>query len=156
MTADQMAEMVSDDTLEKFGFVWKLGDIGSGGTGPDKRILGQTPYVYIENVRKFDETFPGIAQGAMNGTSIKVTCQDVTRTLMEKNQRTPVKEMRTAVINRLRGVKARSTTVVEKRIYLAIDGTEFNSAAEATEYSKLLLSEPQAEVAAQEVEEVTE
>lgn len=139
MTQEMLAKLCGNDTAE-FGYEWRTGDV-SNGSGNDKQLLGPAPYVYATDVEKFNATFPGIALDSINGTSVKVKCQDATRTLLEKNIRATVAELRRAVINRLRGVKMRSVSVVEKRIYCATDGTEFTDKQEMLDYQAALNEE---------------
>lgn len=95
------------------GFSWELGEVQYEPTKGTKVSLGDAPHTKVTDVAKFEATFPGVILAALNGTSIKVACQAVTRRMKLKNRQVSENEMRAAVINSLRGIKNRSGIVVK-------------------------------------------
>lgn len=68
-----------------------------------------------------------------NGTSGRVRDQEVARSMIYEKRNVDRKDVKVAVIERAFGIKARrtATVVVEKKIYLAIDGSEHATAQDA-------------------------
>lgn len=102
------------DVTEAFGFIWELGEVQYQPTRQGAKVsLGDAPHVKVTDVTLFEATFPSIILAALNGTSIKVACQAVTRRMKLKNRQTSESEMRMAVVNSLRGIKNRGGVVVK-------------------------------------------
>jgi hypothetical protein len=109
----KITDLISDVT-ELFGFIWELGEVQYEPTrGGSKVSLGDAPHVKVVDVAKFEATFPGVILTALNGTSIKVACQAVTRRMKLKNRSVSESDMRAAVANSLRGIKNRGGVVVK-------------------------------------------
>lgn len=126
------------------GFEWKSGEVSYR---PDpkqstKVSLGNAPYVRVTDVSRFENYFPGVILQALDGTSILVACQAVTRRMLKAVRAgapKPTDEaMRLAVINALRGIKNRGGVVV-KTIIKAF-GKTFESEAAYLEFGISLLT----------------
>jgi hypothetical protein len=111
------------------GFTWELGEVQYEPTKGTKVSLGDAPHTKVTDVTKFEATFPGVIIAALNGTSIKVACQAVTRRMKLKNRQVTENDMRAAVINSLRGIKNRAT-VVTQRVFVW-GGKEYATQLEA-------------------------
>ena len=107
-----IANLTQDGT--DAGFTWELGEVQYEPTKGTKVSLGDAPHTKVTDVTKFEATFPGVIIAALNGTSIKVACQAVTRRMKLKNRQVTENDMRAAVINSLRGIKNRATVVTQK------------------------------------------
>ena len=107
-------DLIQDDNAAGAGFSWELGEVQYEPTKGTKVSLGDAPHTKVTDVSLFEATFPGVILAALNGTSIKVACQAVTRRMLLKNRQTTEAEMRAAVINSLRGIKNRATVVTQK------------------------------------------
>lgn len=126
------------------GFVWESGEVQYR---PDpkqstKVSLGNAPYVRVSEVGKFETYFPGVILQALDGTSILVACQAVTRRMLKAVRAgapKPTDEaMRIAVVNALRGIKNRGGVIV-KTIIKAF-GKTFESETEYMEFGIALLT----------------
>ena len=125
---------------EDAGFAWDKGEVSYEPTKGQKVLLAKdAPHVKVIDVEKFEAAFPGVILAALNGTSIKVACQAVTRRALLRAKQPGVKpptddEMRLAVLNSLRGIKNRSTVIV-RREYAAF-GQTFATLDEAKDYAR--------------------
>ena len=114
-----ISKLMGSET-EEAGFVWEEGEVQyePDGDSKTKVSLGVAPHTRVVDVAKFEENFPGVILAALNGTSIKVACQAVTRRALIRDRKTTDESMRTAVLNALRGIKNRGAVVV-KREFIA-------------------------------------
>lgn len=125
------------------GFTWDKGEVSYEPTKGQKVLLAKdAPHVKVIDVEAFEKAFPGVILAALNGTSIKVACQAVTRRALLRAKQPGVKpptddEMRLAVLNSLRGIKNRSTVIV-RREYAAF-GQTFGTLEEAKEHARTML-----------------
>jgi len=116
MSGINITDMIQDESQDA-GFTWEQGEVQYEPTKGTKVSLGDAPHTKVTDVPKFEATFPGVILNSLNGTSIKVACQAVTRRMKLKNRQVSESEMRAAVINSLRGIKNRAT-VVTQRVYV--------------------------------------
>lgn len=134
----KIEEMLNDEGAASAGFSWESGEVSHQ---PDKSSrqkvsLGNAPHVKVLDVKRFEEEFPGVILASLNGTSVKVQCQGVTRRRLlavraNGGKRPTDADMRPDVLASLRGMKSRGTVVVrtvEKFIY---GGIEYETAEEA-------------------------
>lgn len=141
---DVASLIASDDHNSDAGFIWEYGEVQYRPNPKEstKVSLGNAPHVKCTNVERFEANFPGVILAALDGTSILVACQAVTRRRLRAVKAGAPKptdaELRTAVINALRGVRNRAT-VIERDNWLALDQTSFKTREEAAEHSVQLL-----------------
>lgn len=134
----KIEEMLTDEAAIEAGFQWELGEVSYQ---PDKNsrqkvTLGDGPHVKVVDVEKFEAEFPGVILAALNGTSIKVQCQGVTRRAFlsakrEGGRKPTDDEMRPDVLRSLRGMKSRATVVVQNVTKYVYGGVEYDTAEEA-------------------------
>jgi hypothetical protein len=106
-----------DDNSATAGFVWESGKVQYDPHKNRQKVdLGQAPHVKVVDVAKFEQNFPGVILAALNGTSIKVACQAVTRRMLLRDRKSAWKDMQTSVLNSLRGIKSRAAVVVRTEI----------------------------------------
>jgi hypothetical protein len=112
------------------GIRWEMEEVSRrrGANDSDKSVIGKAPIAIVDDVDKFRASFGDEAiLGIFNGTSIRVMCQDVGRRGLERGSSVDV--MKTAILNRLKGVRNASggvrTVTVEKKIYNLPDGTKY-------------------------------
>lgn len=129
----QLTDLIQDGT--DAGFTWELGEVQYEPSKGHKVSLGDAPHTKVTDVSKFEAAFPGVILAALNGTSIKVACQAVTRRMKLKNRQVTEQEMRAAVVNSLRGIKNRATVVTT---FVAF-GKKFATEAEALEFGREFL-----------------
>lgn len=115
MTKHEIANLMGDGSVDA-GFTWELGEVSYEPTKGQKVSLGDAPHAKVEDVAKFEDNFPGIILAALNGTSIKVACQAVTRRAILRNRQVTETELRSLVLNNLRGIKNRAAVVVKREI----------------------------------------
>lgn len=136
--------ITGNDHAKDAGFVWEYGEVQYRPNPKDstKVSLGNAPHVKCTDVGLFEANFPGVILAALDGTSILVACQAVTRRRLRAVKSGAPKptddELRTAVINALRGVRNRAT-VIERDNWLALDQTSFKTREEAAAHSVQLL-----------------
>jgi hypothetical protein len=104
----------ASNTDELAGFTWELGEVQYQPTAKGSKIsLGDAPHVKVTNVERFEGMFPGVILAALNGTSVKVACQAVTRRMKLKDRQAGEESMKVAVLNSLRGIKNRASVVIK-------------------------------------------
>jgi len=123
------------------GFVWESGEVQYR---PDpkqstKVSLGSAPYVRVVDVPKFERYFPGVILQALDGTSILVACQAVTRRMLKAVRagapKPSTEAMQIAVLNALRGIKNRGGVVLKIKAF----GKVFENEAQYMEFGLALL-----------------
>lgn len=125
-------------TDELAGFIWEQGEVQYQPTAKGAKIsLGDAPHVKVTNVERFEKMFPGVILAALNGTSVKVACQAVTRRMKLKDRQVSENSMQVAVLNSLRGIKNRASVVV-KTVIKAF-GKVFESQEAYLEFGRALL-----------------
>lgn len=121
------------------GFVWETGEVQYQPTAKGSKVsLGDAPHVKVTNVERFESMFPGVILAALNGTSVKVACQAVTRRMKLKDRQVAEQTMQVAVLNSLRGIKNRASVVV-KTVIRAF-GKVFESQEDYLTFGRELLS----------------
>jgi hypothetical protein len=109
-----------------------------GDHASDRVVIGNGQIAVVTDLVKFEAALPGVILGCLNGTSIRVMCQDVSRRCIEKGVKA-ADAIQAAIMLRLKGVRASGgTRVIEKIVpkYSLPDGT-FYSGADETEYQQL-------------------
>ena len=122
---------------EEYGFTWEFGKLGRG-TGKDYvEYATDFPHVFVkpEQVPLFVASFgPGLVAQAINGTSIKVSCDRVNRESYDKNNRVGETELKEKLVSSvLLKVITRSGFATTKYV---VDGQVFTSEAEAKKYTE--------------------
>jgi hypothetical protein len=135
--------LIQDGNAAEAGFEWKSGEVQYR---PDpkqstKVSLGKNvPYVRVTDVGRFETYFPGVILQALDGTSVLVACQAVTRRMLKAVRAGAPKptdeQLRIAVINALRGIKARGGVVIQIRAF----GKVFKSMDEYMTFGREFLS----------------
>lgn len=136
------AALIRDENAAEAGFEWKSGEVQYRPNPKEstKVSLGNAPYVRCTDVEKFEAYFPGVILQALDGTSILVACQAVTRRMLKAVRAGAPKptdeQLRIAVINALRGIKNRGGVVFQIRAF----GKTFKTEAEYMEFGTAFLS----------------
>lgn len=138
-TTTKITDLLGDENTDALaGFIWETGEVQYQPTKQGSKVsLGDAPHVKVTNVERFEAMFPGIILAALNGTSIKVACQAVTRRMKLKDRQSAWDSMRVAVLNSLRGIKNRASVVV-KTVIKAF-GKTFESQDEYLTFGRELL-----------------
>lgn len=151
--------IAGNDHTQDAGFVWEYGEVQYRPNPKEstKVSLGQAPHIKCTDVGKFELNFPGVILAALDGTSILVGSQAATRRRLRAVRSGAPKptdeELRTLVINAMKGVKNRAT-IIERETFVALDGAEFKTLDEAKEHSvQLLMAKGLAEDMARDVVE---
>lgn len=110
-----------------------------GDNASDKVVIGIGQIAIVTDLVLFEAAMPGVVLGSLNGTSVRVMSQDVSRRAIEKGIK-GAKAIQALVINRLRGVRNNGggVKIVEKKVFSnpLADGTQYTGADE-TEYRAL-------------------
>ena len=120
------------------GFSWQMGDVAYQPEKGAKVSLGEAPHAKVEDVVKFEAAFPGVILAALNGTSIKVLCQGVTRRLKLRDRKVSDADMQDAVIDALRGVRSRGGSTI--RFKYVVGGKTFDNISDAQDYGREVLA----------------
>ena len=119
------------DTNE-MGFEWAYGPVSkeAGPNRTDRAVIREdAPYVRVTDVVKFETAFPGKILQSLNGTSIKVRCQGVTRPAILKDRNVSNDELQTRIINAMKNIRSGggTRTVVKFR---GLNGQDYASELE--------------------------
>lgn len=110
-----------------------------GDHASDRVEIGNAQIAVVTDLEKFRTAFSdATVLGILDGTSIRVMSQDVSRRSLEKGVKSP-DAIQAGIINRLRGVRnsgGTRTITVTKVTYALPDGTKYEGADE-TEYQQL-------------------
>ena len=110
-----------------------------GDNASDKVVIGIGQIAIVTDLALFEAAMPGVVLGSLNGTSVRVLSQDVSRRSIEKGVK-GADAIQAAVLNRLRGVRNNGggVRIVEKKIFSnpLPDGTQY-AGADETEYRAL-------------------
>jgi hypothetical protein len=120
------------------GFAWEMGIVSYQPEKGAKVSLGEAPHAKVEDVPKFEAAFPGVILAALNGTSIKVLCQGVTRRLKLRDRKVSDADMQDAVIDALRGVRSRGGATI--RFKYIVGGKSFDNISDAQTYGREVLA----------------
>ncbi len=138
MTSEQMKLIIDGDaeTLAQFGLEWVTDSVSKGGmiVSTDAQILTLVGVLaFVNNFPSGDKVLEGIA----DGSSMRVLSQGINR----DNSKKSIEWRRTAILNRLLGVRRASTVVkvvekiVEKTVTRhALPGGTFYEGDDLTEY----------------------
>ena len=109
-----------------------------GDHASDRVVLGNGQIAVVTDLDKFREAFTdSCVLGILDGTSIRVMSQDVSRRLLNKGTK-KAEDIQAAIINRLKGVRNSSgggVRTVTKTVYNLPDGTKYEGDSE-TEYQQ--------------------
>lgn len=109
-----------------------------GDHASDRVVLGNGQIAVVTDLDKFRKAFGDeCVLGILDGTSIRVMCQDVSRRLLNKGTKA-ADAIQAAIINRLKGVRnsgGGSVRTVTKTVYNLPDGTKYEGESE-TEYQQ--------------------
>ncbi len=125
----------------EYGITWNAEPVSKqhGDHATDRVIIGDAQIAIVTDLDAFTQEFgSACVLGIMDGTSVRVMCQDVSRRMLAKNAKPD--EIRAAIINRLRGIRnagARTTTV--KTVYTLPNGTTYDG-TNITEYRQLYVA----------------
>ena len=126
-----------------YGLEWYADEIRKGGTLLSK----DAPRIKVTNLNAFVEWFgTDLVLSCVNGTSLDVKIESVVRDIYDRNATAKVEDVRLAVVNRvLLGNRTRTVTTktvtVEKPVYIAMDGTKFDSEIESKQHNLMLMVE---------------
>jgi len=119
---------MSDHTWENYGITW-LEEVVSKTEGNTKvEMRGKAQIPSVTDLTKVIEHFGAESvMGSLNGTSWRVMAQDVCRRMLAANSSAKAEDIRTAVYNRLKGVRnaAVATRTVEVKVYRLPNGENF-------------------------------
>jgi hypothetical protein len=118
------------------GFIWEYGHLVKNGIQVTKGAGAPLPkHVDLDKVRKtFGDAY---ILNSMDGSSVKVAVQGTIRDYLYDNRQDNgnIELLQNLAVQRMLGVKQpRKQTVIEKRIYIASDDTEFESKADLLAY----------------------
>lgn len=122
------------------GYAWVFSEVS---TDDGKITLGYIPLVHITDLPKFTAFMGGDANvlAMLNGSSSpRVKAQGAGRRTLLKNSTVSAEDLFDACESAAfsRSTRRTVTVTVEKRIWLADDGSEFGTKEEALEYNKVL------------------
>lgn len=143
MANDKVAvsDLLKDENTEAAGFVWEIGEVQYDPHKNRQKVsLGDAPHVKVIDVSKFEEQFPGVILAALNGTSIKVACQAVTRRALLRDRKAAWTDMQTGVLNSLRGIKSRVAVTVRTEVKYVVGGEVFDTLEDAQEHGRNILA----------------
>ncbi len=121
-------------STEGLGFHWSMEPVMK-----KDMDLGQVPIPVVDDVVLYETKFPGRLIQAVNGQSIRVTGQRIARDMKWEDRGTTDEAIAKQQLAWMSGArKARSVVTVERRIYVASDGTEFDTKEELLTYEHTL------------------
>jgi hypothetical protein len=139
-----ITDLLQDDNTAAAGFIWESGEVAHEPSRRNRIVLGNAPHAKVTDVAAFEQQFPGVILKALDGTSIKVLSQAVTRRAWLRakalGQKPDWKEMQLGVLRALRGLKARATVVVRNVVKYSVGDELFDDAEAAREYGRDLLA----------------
>lgn len=119
---------------EAFGFTFVTDKVSVGGQGDKAEATYTVPLVKVIDVPLFETHFPGIIVKALDGQSIRVGSQRITRDACEANpglERKP-DELKTRLANWLLGIRTGGgTRTVE--VFVGPEGAKFPTAEAAAQ-----------------------
>lgn len=125
-----ISAILADTAAHGFTFVMSPVSTDHGDT-----LLGNAPVLVIQDVMKFEASFPGRIGAMLNGSSPRVISQRVTRDLLEKThipEGERMKALSPKVLAAILGVRSRTQTVVTvtEKVFELPDGTTTKDIAE--------------------------
>jgi hypothetical protein len=109
-----IAEILAD--VSAFGFSWSLEPVR---TDNGRDVLGMAPIMVVTEITKFALGFPGKIEACLDGSSVRVISQRITRDMLKKNRRVSVAEMQQAVVSGILGIRTRASLPADYADYLA-------------------------------------
>ena len=114
-----------------------------GDHASDRSIVGKGQIAVVEDTDKFRAHFgDGVLLGILDGTSVRVMSQDVSRRTLAKNSSAKPEDIQAAIYNRLKGVRNAGTPserIVEKKVYTLPNGETY-SGSDLVEFQQLYIS----------------
>ena len=97
--------MIEDPTA--YGFEWLSEEVRKDLDGDRQYVkVGNTvPILKVIDIALFEATFPGVVLASLDGTSIRVKCQGVTRRMVLLDRSVSTTDMQEAVLKSLHGVR---------------------------------------------------
>lgn len=97
--------MIADPSTH--GFDWLSEEVRKDLDGDRKyvKVGNAVPILKVTDIALFEQTFPGVVLASLDGTSIRVKCQGVTRRMVLLNRSVTTAEMQEAVLKSLYGVR---------------------------------------------------
>lgn len=142
--------LISDNSAA-FGFTWEHGPVSHepAKDGIKVELAKDAPFVKVTDVIAFEDNFPGVILAALNGQSVKVRCQAITRGMYldarREGGRKPTEEgMREAIVQGLKGMRSRGGVTV---VYRDVAGNNHATALEAQQASIAIMVENGVDVA---------
>jgi hypothetical protein len=120
---------------ETYGFRWTGGDLNKDGLP-----MGRCPWIQATDTHKLEDSFGSeFVLAAINDTALRVIHQGIGRDMRWSDRKVSEDTIKARIVEHMLGKKAaRKVTVVERRIYVANDGTEFADKSEMLAYNGLL------------------
>lgn len=109
-----------------------------GDHASDRVVIGNGQIAVVVDLEKCEAAFPGLILGSLNGTSVRVVSQDVSRRCIEKGIKA-ADAIQLMILNRLKGIRTSGgvrTITVTKVTYALPDGSKYEGADEI-EYQQL-------------------
>lgn len=120
--------------ITEYGMEWTYGEVMK-----DQMNLGEIPIPVVNDVQTFCDALPQFALTAVNGSnSIRVGSQRIGRDMKYANRSVALSTIALRVIQWMKGVRASGMRVVERRIWIANDGTEWDSKEACLEHNRSL------------------
>ena len=121
--------MIEDPTA--YGFEWLSEEVRKDLDGDRQyvKVGNAVPILKVIDIALFEATFPGVVLASLDGTSIRVKCQGVTRRMVLLNRSVATAEMQEAVLKSLHGVRTGGTRTTE--VHIGPNGERFTNADEA-------------------------
>lgn len=99
----------------------------AGPNATDRKVIGNGQIAVVTDLTKFVEHFGApVVLGIMDGTSVRVMSQDVSRRGLEATPKHTPEQIQDAIYNRLKGVRNRgAATTKEIIVHILPDGTKY-------------------------------
>ena len=116
--------MIADPNTH--GFEWLSEEVRKDLDGDRQyvKVGNAVPILKVIDIALFEASFPGVVLASLDGTSIRVTCQGVTRRMVLLTRAATTLDMQEAVLKSLHGVRTGSTRTTETFIVFDDDDNE--------------------------------
>ena len=123
--------MIADPSTH--GFEWLSEEVRKDLDGDRKyvKVGNAVPILKVIDIALFEATFPGVVLASLDGTSIRVKCQGVTRRMVLLNRAATTLDMQEAVLKSLHGVRTGGTRTTE--VYIGPNDERFSTQDDARE-----------------------
>lgn len=118
----QLSEVLN--APEDHGFAFVVEDVEKDGI-----TYAGVPLIVVNDVTKFEASFPGVILAALDGSSIRVSAQRIVRDARSKGVK-DLDNLKTRLVNWLLGVRAPAFTKVIVK-FAGPEGKQFESEADA-------------------------